>query len=87
MEREEPLMDEKAWKKLTEIIGHALAADPAAIRPETEFAADLLADSFDMAMLLADVDTAFGTAIPAEETERIRTVRDLMEEINSHPAQ
>ena len=39
-----------------------------------------------MAMILAEVDEAFGTAIPSEEAEVIRTVGDLAAEVRAYPA-
>lgn len=73
-------------ERLKRAIAAGLGIDASGITPETRFAEDLLADSFDMAMVLTEVDEAFDTAIPSEDTEYIHTVRDLMEDIRSYPA-
>ena len=74
------------YRKLQGAITAALDVLPEEIAPESRFEADLAADSFDMAMVLTEVDERFDTKIPAEETEYIRTVEDLMEIIPRYPA-
>ena len=78
--------DAGEMNRLIQAVARGLDLDPAEITPESRFAEDLLADSFDMAMILAEGDEAFGTAIPSEEAEVIRTVGDLAAEVRAYPA-
>ena len=71
---------------LKEAVMAALDVPEERIRPEARFEEDLEADSFDMAMVLTEVDERFHTNIPSETTEYIRTVEDLMELIPQYPA-
>ena len=76
----------EAFGRLKQAIMRALDVPEEKVLPSARFEEDLEADSFDMAMVLTEVDEVFATNIPSETTEYIRTVEDLMNIIPEYPA-
>jgi len=71
---------------LKEIISDAMGArlkiDAADITEDTEFIADLHADSVDIATIICDIEDEFNIEIEDEQLEGIETVGDVAERIN-----
>jgi acyl carrier protein len=51
--------------------------------PEASFIDDLGADSLDLVELIMEMEEVFGMEIADEELERIRTIKDVLEFLNS----
>ena len=54
------------------------------ITPQASFLNDLGADSLDTVELVMALEEEFGTEIPDEEAEKITTVQQAVDYINSH---
>ena len=65
-------------EKLTAIIADTLSVDEDIIKAETSLKEDLDADSLDFVELVMNVEEGFGVAIAEEETEKIKTVQDIL---------
>ena len=57
---------------------------PDKVKPEASFADDLKADSLAVVELVLALEEAFKIEIPDEDTEKIKTVGDVINYINSH---
>ena len=66
------------------IIKEQLDVDEKDIKPESTFIDDLGADSLGLVELVLAFEEAFEIDIPDEDTEKIRTVQDAVEYIESH---
>jgi acyl carrier protein len=71
-----------ATKVVLIISGH-LAVDPAVAVPDASLVEDLAADSLDTVELVIAFEEAFGIAIPEADVQRIRTVQDAIEYVQS----
>jgi acyl carrier protein len=60
--------------KVIDIVAKQLGADKATIKPESAFQQDLNADSLDTVELVMEFEDAFGTQIPDDQAENIKTV-------------
>jgi acyl carrier protein len=67
------------------IIREQLDVDESAIKPEASFIDDLGADSLGLVELVLALEGEFGVEIPDEETQKIRTVKDVIDYIERHP--
>ena len=66
------------------IIKEQLDVDEKDIKPETTIIDDLGADSLGLVELVLAFEEAFEIDIPDEDTEKIRSVQDAIDYINSH---
>ena len=66
------------------IIKEQLDVDEKDIKPESSFIDDLGADSLGLVELVLAFEEAFEIDIPDEDTEKIRTVGDVVTYIESH---
>ena len=64
--------------KVRKIIVDQLEVDGDALRDETSFIDDLGADSLGVVELVLAFEEAFEISIPDEDTERLKTVRDVI---------
>lgn len=67
-------------------IAKNLVVDANDLRPEASFINDLGADSLAIVELVLALEEEFELDIPDEDTERIRTVQDAIDYINSRVA-
>jgi len=67
------------------IIKEQLDVDEKDIKPESAFIDDLGADSLGIVELVLAFEAAFEIDIPDEDAEKIRTVQDAINYIESHP--
>ena len=70
-------------EKLQQIIAEVLNVDASEVMPGTTFTDDLGADSLDLYQIILGVEEAFDIEIPQEEAEKIVTVGDAVELIQS----
>ena len=70
-------------EKLQQIIAEVLNVDASEVMPGTKFTDDLGADSLDLYQIILGVEDAFDIEIPQEEAEKIVTVGDAVELIQS----
>lgn len=68
------------------IIKEQLDVDEKDIKPESTFIDDLGADSLGLVELVLAFEEAFELDIPDEDTEKIRTVQDAVDYIQTHSA-
>lgn len=64
-------------QRVKEIICTQLEVSPEQVRPEASFTDDLKADSLAVVELVLALEEAFSIEIPDEDTEQIKTVRDV----------
>jgi acyl carrier protein len=69
--------------KLIDIIVEQLSVDKSKVVPSASFVDDLGADSLDLVELIMAMEEAFDTEIPDEVAEKITTVQDAINHINS----
>ena len=71
-------------ERVKQIIVEQLGVDEAEVTPSASFVDDLGADSLDTVELVMAFEEAFEIEIPDEDAEKIRTVKDAIDYINSH---
>jgi len=71
-------------ERVKQIIVEQLGVDEGEVTPNASFVDDLGADSLDTVELVMAFEEAFGIEIPDEDAEKIRTVKDAVDYINSH---
>ena len=70
-------------EKLKQIIVEQLGVDENQVEPSASFVDDLGADSLDIVELVMAFEEAFGLDIPDEDAEKIKTVKDAVDYIES----
>jgi acyl carrier protein len=70
--------------KVKEIIVDKLSVEENEVTPTAEFTKDLGADSLDTVELIMEFEKEFDLKIPDEDAEKIQTVGDAIEYIESH---
>ena len=70
--------------KVIDIIVDKLGVEPSEVSAEKSFTGDLGADSLDTVELIMEFEKAFSITIPDEDAEKISTVGDAFEYIESH---
>jgi len=71
-------------ERVKQIIVEQLGVDEGEVTPNASFVDDLGADSLDTVELVMASEEAFDIEIPDEQAEKIRTVKDAIDYINSH---
>ncbi len=71
-------------EKVKHIIVEQLGVDEDEVKPEASFVDDLGADSLDVVELVMALEEEFGLEISDEDAEKIGTVRQAIEYIESH---
>jgi len=84
----DPLGEEKRMEnveqRVKKIVAEQLGVNEAEIKNESSFVEDLGADSLDNVELVMALEEEFETEIPDEEAEKITTVQQAVDYINSH---
>ncbi len=70
--------------KVKKLIAEKLNVDIAEVVPEARFVDDLGADSLDLVELIMTMEEEFDMEIPDEDQEKILSVKDAINYINSH---
>lgn len=66
------------------IIVEQLGVEEDEVKPEAKFIDDLGADSLDTVELVMAIEEKFGIEIPDSDAEKISTVQDVVDYIESH---
>ena len=69
---------------IRDIVVEQLGVDADMVQMDTNLMKDLEADSLDAVEIILGVEEAFGLDIPDEEAEKFETVKDLVENVDSH---
>ena len=69
--------------KIKQIIAEKLGVSEEKINPQASFVDDLGADSLDQVELIMAFEDAFEVEIPDEDAEKMRTVKDAIEYLQS----
>ena len=72
------------FEKVRELVAAQLGIDEAVIKPESNFKEDLKADSLDLFELVMSLEDECSVTIPSEELEKILTVPDVVDYIESN---
>ena len=72
------------FDKLKEILTDVLGVKIEEIKAESKFVDDLGADSLDLVELIMSFEDKFGIEISDEDAEKIISVKDALDFINSH---
>ena len=73
----------EVYAKVNSIIVEQLGVKEEDLRPEASFIDDFGADSLDTVELVMALEEEFDTEIPDEDAEKIRTVKDVYDYIDS----
>ena len=77
-------MANKTIDKVKEIIATQLSVNVEKVTEKTNIAEELGADSLDLVEILMSLEDEFGISIPDEAIPTIKTIKDLVEFIDSH---
>jgi acyl carrier protein len=83
-DQERVLRMENIEQRVKKIVAEQLGVNEAEIKSESSFVDDLGADSLDTVELVMALEEEFDCEIPDEEAEKITTVKQAVEYINSH---
>jgi len=72
------------FDKLKEVLVEVLGAKEEDIKAESKFGDDLGADSLDLVELIMAFEDKFGVEISDEDAEKIISVKDALDYIESH---
>jgi len=75
---------ENIEQRVKKIVAEQLGVNESEIKSESSFVDDLGADSLDTVELVMALEEEFETEIPDEDAEKITTVRQAVDYINSH---
>ena len=70
--------------RLKKIVAEQLGVDEDKIVPTANFTEDLNADSLDLVEMIMSLEEEFGVEIPDEDAEKIVSVQDAIDYIDSH---
>jgi len=71
-------------ERVTDIVAEQLGVDRDKVTADTSFVNDLGADSLDTVELVMELEEEFDITIPDEAAEKIQTVGQAVEHIESH---
>ena len=73
-----------AIDKVKQIIANQLSTDVEKLTEKTNIAEELGADSLDVVEILMSLEDEFGVSIPDEAIPEIKTIKDVVDFIDSH---
>ena len=77
-------MAENIEEKVTKIVAEQFEVPAEKITMKSLFMDDLKADSLSVVELVLAIEEAFNLEIPDEDAEKIKTVKDAVEDIEKH---
>lgn len=75
---------EKVEQRIKKIVAEQLGVNETEVKNESSFVDDLGADSLDTVELVMALEEEFECEIPDEQAEKIHTVQQAIDHINSH---
>lgn len=72
------------FEKIADIIAKQLRSDSEEITEDTNIMEDLGADSLDVVEILMAIEESFGVSVSDDEIPNLKTVRDLVEYVESN---
>lgn len=69
------------FEKVCGVLAEQLSLDAKAIKPTDDVVKDLNADSIDVVEMLMNLEDEYGVKIPEEDFEHIKTVQDIVDEL------
>ncbi|MCO0806598.1 MAG: acyl carrier protein [Lactobacillus sp.] len=78
------MTEEEIFNKIKTLIADNFNVDQDKITENTNFTNDLDADSIDLVEFILQLEDEFGSEIPDDEAEKIKTVGDAISYIKSH---
>ena len=78
------MTEEEIFNKIKTLIADNFNVDQDKITENTNFTNDLDADSIDLVEFILQLEDEFGSEIPDDEAEKIKTVGDAVLYIKSH---
>ncbi|MBW7987085.1 acyl carrier protein [Lactobacillus helveticus] len=78
------MTEEEIFNKIKTLIADNFNVDQDKITENTNFTNDLDADSIDLVEFILQLEDEFGSEIPDDEVEKIKTVGDAVSYIKSH---
>ena len=72
------------FDRLRDIVSETLKVDKERVTPEASFQDDLKADFLDLVELIMAFEDEYGVEIPDEDAQKIRTVEQALEYVQSH---
>ena len=78
------MTEEEIFNKIKTLIADNFNVDQDKITEKTNFPNDLDADSIDLVEFILQLEDEFGSEIPDDEAEKIKTVGDAVLYIKSH---
>jgi acyl carrier protein len=73
----------ETFEQLKKLVVELLEVDEAAVVPEASFADDFNADSLDIIELISAVEDTFKIEIPDEDVEKLQTVQDALDYVET----
>lgn len=84
VQRERVLKMENIEQRVKKIVAEQLGVNEAEVKIESSFVDDLGADSLDTVELVMALEEEFNCEIPDEDAEKITTVKQAVDYVNSH---
>lgn len=78
------MSEEEIFNKIKSLIADNFEIDENKITKDTNFTDDLDADSIDLVEFILQLEDEFGSEIPDEDAEKIKTVGDAVAYIKDH---
>lgn len=78
------MTEEEIFNKIAGMIADNFEVDQSSITKDTNFTNDLDADSIDLVEFILQLEDEFGSEIPDEDAEKIKTVGDAVAYIKAH---
>lgn len=69
------------FEKVCAVLAEQLNIDAASIQPTDEVVKDLNADSIDVVEMLMNLEDEYGIKIPEDDFDKIKTVQDIVDEL------
>jgi acyl carrier protein len=76
--------EQQVFDQVKKVVVEQLGVNESEIKREASYVDDLGADSLDTVELVMALEEAFGTEIPDEDAEKIKTIGDTVNYIMSH---
>jgi acyl carrier protein len=76
--------EQKVYEQVKKVVVEQLGVNESEVSRESSFVDDLGADSLDTVELVMALEEAFGTEIPDEDAEKIKTIGDTVSYVMSH---